>query len=65
MCTGGAVPNRPAKQPEAPVAPTADLSSSDANRRRQRRAGSGSTLLTSGQGVQSNAQTQQKTLLGA
>jgi hypothetical protein len=64
MCMGGGSPRRPPKEPEAPVAPTADLSDRETSRQRQRRA-AGGTLLTSGQGVQNGAQTQQKTLLGA
>lgn len=64
MCMGGGSPRRPPKEPEAPVAPTADLEARDRSRSRQRRAARG-TLLTGGQGVQNSAQTQQKTLLGS
>lgn len=63
MCMGGGSPKAPAREPEAPVAPTADLDQR-ARKDKQRRA-AGGTLLTSGQGVTNGAQTEQKTLLGS
>jgi hypothetical protein len=63
MCSGGS-PRRPAKEPEAPVAPTADLEDRQRTRNRQR-AAAGGTILTGGQGVTSAGTTEQKTLLGS
>jgi hypothetical protein len=67
MC-GGGKSSKPAPQlPEAPTPPEAasEESTKDRDRRRRAAAGGTGTILTSSGGVQSNAPTQQKTLLGA
>lgn len=68
MCGGGGRPKQAAKTPEAAQLPTqtSEERTSDRDRRR-RRAGGGTsgTILTSSSGVDSTAQTDQKTLLGS
>jgi len=67
MCGGGRAP-RPAPQlPEAPTPPSqsTEEATRDRDRRRKAAAGGTGTILTSSSGVQTNAPTQQKTLLGA
>lgn len=66
MCGGSSL--RPSAQlPEAPTPPTQSTDSTTAARDRKRRAGGGATgtILTGSSGVTGQANTQQKTLLGA
>lgn len=68
MCGGGGRAPRPAAQlPEAPVPPaqSAEQGTRDRDRRRRAAAGGTGTILTGSGGVQTQAPTQQKTLLGA
>ena len=68
MCGGGGRAPRPAPQlPEAPTPPaqSTEQATRDQDRRRRAAAGGSGTILTSSSGVQNQAATQQKTLLGA
>lgn len=67
MCGGGSTPSPAPRLPEAPRPPKTDPEASTSDRDRRRRAASGGsgTILTSSSGVEGQAPTQQKTLLGS
>lgn len=64
MCSSPKAPTPPPRLPEAPTPPSAGASGAAANNRKKRTQSS-STILTGPQGVTDQANTAQKTLLGA